>query len=83
MAQGKPLDKVLEEMSMVVEGVKTTKAAHALAAKYGVTMPITAELHRVLFEDKDAEEAVRDLMSRVRTHELEEIASPDTRKWMS
>jgi glycerol-3-phosphate dehydrogenase (NAD(P)+) len=83
LAQGKPLDKVLEEMGMVVEGVKTTRAAYALAAKFGVTMPITAELHRVLFEDKDAEEAVRDLMGRVRTHELEEIASPDTRKWMS
>lgn len=34
---------------MVVEGVKTCRAAHALAQKLGVEMPIVHEAYRVLF----------------------------------
>lgn len=50
LAKGIPLEDVLKEMGMVVEGVKTTKAAYDLAKRYEVTMPITNELHNVLFE---------------------------------
>ncbi|MDB4866617.1 MAG: NAD(P)H-dependent glycerol-3-phosphate dehydrogenase [Cohnella sp.] len=80
LAQGLPLAEVLERMGMVVEGVRTTKAAHDLAALYGVEMPITEQLYSVLFEAKPPEQAVGDLMGRVRTHEIEEIASTSRRK---
>lgn len=81
LAQGLPLPEVLEKMGMVVEGVRTTKAAHELSARCRVEMPITAELHAVLFEGKPPLQAVSDLMGRVRTHEIEEIAvSPE--KWL-
>ncbi|MDR6549453.1 NAD(P)H-dependent glycerol-3-phosphate dehydrogenase [Paenibacillus qinlingensis] len=73
LAKGIPLDEVLQEMGMVVEGVKTTKAAYDLASRYEVTMPITNELHNVLFEGKSPQLAARDLMGRVRTHEMEEL----------
>ncbi|MBO2531493.1 MAG: NAD(P)H-dependent glycerol-3-phosphate dehydrogenase [Thermoactinomycetaceae bacterium] len=73
LSQGKALEDVLAEMGMVVEGVKTTRAAHRLAQSYGVEMPITAELHAVLFEGKDPSQAVEDLMGRGKTHEMEEI----------
>lgn len=73
LAKGIPLDEVLKEMGMVVEGVKTTKAAYDLASRFDVTMPITNELHNVLFESKSPLLAVRDLMGRVRTHEMEEL----------
>ncbi|WP_019534076.1 NAD(P)H-dependent glycerol-3-phosphate dehydrogenase [Paenibacillus ginsengihumi] len=76
LAQRLPLDEVLSRMGMVVEGVKTTQAAYTLAAQYEITMPITSQLHQVLFEGKDPEAAVEDLMGRVRTHELEEAALP-------
>ncbi|MNG32121.1 Glycerol-3-phosphate dehydrogenase [NAD(P)+] [compost metagenome] len=58
---------------MVVEGVKTTKAAYDLSRQYDVVMPITNELHNVLFAGKSPQLAVRDLMGRVRTHEMEEL----------
>ena len=74
LSQGKALEDVLREMGMVVEGVKTTRAAHRLARTYGVEMPITAELYAVLFEGKDPSRAVEDLMGRGKTHEMEEIA---------
>ncbi|NQX58996.1 NAD(P)H-dependent glycerol-3-phosphate dehydrogenase [Paenibacillus qinlingensis] len=73
LAKGIPLEEVLQEMGMVVEGVKTTKAAYDLAKRYEVTMPITNELHNVLFEGKSPQLAAGDLMGRVRTHEMEEL----------
>ncbi|MBV6714625.1 NAD(P)H-dependent glycerol-3-phosphate dehydrogenase [Paenibacillus chitinolyticus] len=81
LGQGEPLDQVLDKMGMVVEGVKTTKSAYALAQEYGVTMPITNELHHVLFEGKAPRAAVEDLMGRGRTHEIEEVAN-QTDKWI-
>jgi glycerol-3-phosphate dehydrogenase (NAD(P)+) len=74
LAQGLPLSEVLERMGMVVEGVRTTKAAYALARQHEVEMPITDQLHAVLFEGLSPESAVGALMGRVRTHEIEEIA---------
>ncbi|KRE69286.1 NAD(P)H-dependent glycerol-3-phosphate dehydrogenase [Paenibacillus sp. Soil750] len=73
LAKGILLEDVLKEMGMVVEGVKTTKAAYDLAKRYEVTMPITNELHNVLFEGKSPQLAAGDLMGRVRTHEMEEL----------
>jgi glycerol-3-phosphate dehydrogenase (NAD(P)+) len=82
LAQGLPLAEVLERMGMVVEGVRTTKAAHALAVQHGVEMPITDQLHAVLFEGLSPENAVGALMGRVRTREIEEIASASRNKWL-
>jgi glycerol-3-phosphate dehydrogenase (NAD(P)+) len=73
LSQGKALDEVLREMGMVVEGVKTTQAAYALAKKYQVEMPITEQLYEVLFNGKSPDQAVQDLMNRGKTQELEEI----------
>ncbi len=73
LSQGKKLNEILEEMQMVVEGIKTTKAAHFLKEQFHVEMPIAEQLYLVLFEDKDPEQAVKELMSRGRTKELEEI----------
>jgi glycerol-3-phosphate dehydrogenase (NAD(P)+) len=64
IASGKTLREVLDSMVMVAEGVRTTKSAVALAARYGIEMPITEQMHRVLFEDKDPKEAIVELMVR-------------------
>jgi glycerol-3-phosphate dehydrogenase (NAD(P)+) len=55
---------VLGEMRMVAEGVETTRAAHALAEREGIEMPIVAEVHAVLFQGRPVDEAVRNLMLR-------------------
>jgi glycerol-3-phosphate dehydrogenase (NAD(P)+) len=59
---GRKLADILKEMTMVAEGVQTTRAAYHLAKKHGVRMPIVHEIHSVLFEDKDPHQAVTDLM---------------------
>lgn len=74
LGKGHSLNEVLDKMGMVVEGVKTTKAAFELSRQLGVEMPITRELYTVLFENKEPRKAVEDLMGRLKTHEMEEIA---------
>ncbi|TWI58843.1 NAD(P)H-dependent glycerol-3-phosphate dehydrogenase [Halalkalibacter nanhaiisediminis] len=75
IGQGKSLDEVLESMGMVVEGIRTTKAAHELATKLNVDMPITASLHAVLFAGLHPKEATEELMGRVKKHEVEQLSS--------
>lgn len=81
LGQGKSLEEVLEQMGMVVEGVRTTKAAHILAQERGVDMPITQAIHQVLFEGKSPKAAVEDLMTRRRIHEMEEVAEAVHLSW--
>lgn len=67
LGQGKKLTEIFSELSekgMVAEGVKTTKAAHELAKRYKVSMPITQEVYNLLYEDKDVHQVVDDLMMR-------------------
>lgn len=71
---GLTVDEVLASMGMVVEGIKTTQAAYELSLQHAIPMPITEQLHHVLFSDKPPSEAVNDLMGRVKTNEMEEIA---------
>lgn len=64
IGQGKTMQEAMDEVKMVVEGVYSAKAAKKLADKYNVSMPIVEEVNKILFEEKKAEEAVRDLMVR-------------------
>ena len=64
IGQGKTADEAMKEVKQVVEGVYSAKAAKALAEKYGVQMPIVEQVNRILFENKNPKEAVRDLMMR-------------------
>ena len=64
LGRGERLEDILARMKMVAEGVKTTKNAYELSQKYSVEMPITEQMYFVLFEGKDAEQAVNDLMTR-------------------
>lgn len=64
IALGESLQAVERSTPMVAEGVETTKAIQRLAEKLAIEMPITREVHRVLFEGKGVGAAVGDLMTR-------------------
>jgi glycerol-3-phosphate dehydrogenase (NAD(P)+) len=64
IASGMKLEDILASSPMVAEGVRTARAALALARKHGVDMPIAEQVHRVLYEGADAREAVTALMTR-------------------
>ncbi|HHY27714.1 MAG TPA: NAD(P)H-dependent glycerol-3-phosphate dehydrogenase [Desulfitobacterium dehalogenans] len=74
LGQGKPLDQVLKEVGMVVEGVRTTRVAYELSRQYGISMPITEQAYDVLFRGTDPKAAVSALMMRGKKHEIEEVA---------
>ncbi len=65
IGRGEQPETVVSGMVNVAEGVPTTRSVHALARKLAIEMPITAELHRVLFEGKSPRAAVSDLMVRL------------------
>lgn len=61
---GKKLKDILKKMEMVAEGVQTSKSASELANKFNVETPITTEVYKILFEEKDPIKATLDLMTR-------------------
>ncbi len=69
IGQGRTMQQAMEEVNQVVEGVYSTKAARALALKYGVNMPITEAIYQVLFADLPAKDAVNKLLLRDKTVE--------------
>jgi glycerol-3-phosphate dehydrogenase (NAD(P)+) len=64
IASGLTLEGALAKMTMVAEGVETTKSVYALARKLDIEMPITQEVYKTLFEGKNARIAARELMIR-------------------
>lgn len=71
IGRGETLEQILARMSMVAEGVWTTKALFGPESELGeLEMPIAAEVHAVLFEGKNPSRAVRDLMSRELSEEM-------------
>jgi glycerol-3-phosphate dehydrogenase (NAD(P)+) len=64
IASGLTLEGALEKMTMVAEGVETTKSVYALAKKHDIEMPITREVYKALFEGKNVRLAARELMIR-------------------
>lgn len=64
IGKGLNLDQITQGMTMVAEGIKTTRSAYELAQKQGVDLPITEQVYRILYEGKEPLEAVKDLMTR-------------------
>lgn len=64
IGQGKTLRQALGEMTMVAEGVRTTKSVFQLAQKHRLDLPIVNELYRCLHEGKSAKESLHDLLLR-------------------
>lgn len=71
LGQGKKIKDILGGMRMVAEGVITAKSIHFLSKRMEVEMPISEQVYRVLYEDKDPLMVVSDLMERDLKHELE------------
>jgi glycerol-3-phosphate dehydrogenase (NAD(P)+) len=70
LAHGRSVQDVLASMKMVAEGVRTTDAALALAARHNVELPIAAQVAELLAGRKDARMALYDLMLRPQRAEV-------------
>jgi glycerol-3-phosphate dehydrogenase (NAD(P)+) len=69
LARGERWKDIRASMAKVAEGAYTAHSVHDRAGRMGIEMPITAEVYRVLYEDKDPLAAVNDLMVRQRKRE--------------
>jgi glycerol-3-phosphate dehydrogenase (NAD(P)+) len=73
IGSGKTLDQALSEMTMVAEGVNTTRSAYDLAQEKNVKVPIINEMYKVLFENKSPRDSIKDLLARQMGAEMEGI----------
>jgi glycerol-3-phosphate dehydrogenase (NAD(P)+) len=73
LARGERWTDIQAGMSMVAEGVFTARSVHERAGRMSIDMPITTEVYRVLYEDKDPRRAVSDLMLRDPKGEMESL----------
>lgn len=64
IGKGKTMEEAVEEIGMVVEGIKACKAFYQLKEREGVSMPITDVLYNVLFNNMNPINGVADLMLR-------------------
>ncbi len=63
LARGETLGD-LRATSLNAEGIPTVKAVYEYAAEHALELPICTEVYRVVYEQKPAAAALRDLMSR-------------------
>ncbi|GAA0176971.1 NAD(P)H-dependent glycerol-3-phosphate dehydrogenase [Clostridium sediminicola] len=72
IGKGASYEKAIEEVGMVVEGIKACRAFYKLKEELEVSMPITDALYNVLFNEKEPKYAVYELMTREKKHEINE-----------
>lgn len=73
LGKGYTMQEAMDEVKMVVEGVYSAKAAMELSKKYDVELPIIEQVNKVLFEGKNAADAVNELMLRDKKLENSQI----------
>ncbi|MBU0627725.1 MAG: NAD(P)-dependent glycerol-3-phosphate dehydrogenase [Nanoarchaeota archaeon] len=62
LAEGKSFEEIRKEMhGMVAEGIKTSKAVHDLALRNNIDLPLTNQVYKVLYEEKELKKAIKDL----------------------
>jgi glycerol-3-phosphate dehydrogenase (NAD(P)+) len=69
LGRGEKIDAIIDDMDMVAEGVKTARVVIDLARRYSIEMPISEEMHAVLYEGREASVAYRGLQRRKAGHE--------------
>lgn len=62
LGKGRTVNEIIEEMSMVAEGVKTCGVVMELAKEYNIPMPITAEVYKVVNAGATVKDAFRGLI---------------------
>ncbi len=64
LARKERLDAILRNMSMVAEGVRTSRSVFTLARRLSVDMPIVEQVYALLYEGKSPDSVLADLLAR-------------------
>ncbi len=63
LGKGEKLNDIVSSLGMVSEGVKTTEAVYKHAQSLNIRVPITSAMYAVLYEEKNPQEILIELMS--------------------
>ena len=74
IGQGKSVQEAMEEVGAVVEGYYAAESIHQLSEREHVEMPICKCVYEVLYQGKNIQDVVPQLMSRAKKDELLETA---------
>lgn len=64
LGAGKAVEEAIAEIGQVVEGYRNTKEVFVLAERLGVEVPITQQIHEVLYNGKSVKKAASALLGR-------------------
>lgn len=64
IGQGKSLEKTKKEVGMVIESIDNIEVAYELGKLHNIEMPIVETVYKVLYENLNPQEAVKNLMTR-------------------
>jgi len=77
LGKGEKLDYIIETLGSVAEGVTTAKALKSILDELGVKAAIATGVYEVLYEGKNVEQRVKELLS---TPSIRELDLPSTRR---
>ena len=69
IGQGKSLEETKKEVGMVIESVDNIEVAYELGKLHNIEMPIVDTVYKVLYENLNPQEAVKNLMTRDKKRE--------------
>lgn len=69
LGRGRTLRRIQAGMTMVAEGIETTRSVRRLSRRLGVEMPICDQVYLVLYEGKNPRRALEELMTRTLRNE--------------
>jgi glycerol-3-phosphate dehydrogenase (NAD(P)+) len=64
LAVGEPISSILQNMTMVAEGVRTSRSVATLAHRLAVEMPIAEQVYALLYEGKQPQQVLTELLAR-------------------
>lgn len=71
LGKGQRLEDIVASMNMVAEGIPNTESIYLAARRYGVRTPIIDQIYAILYQQKPAELALAELLSRDPRPEIE------------
>ncbi len=71
LGAGEKLENILAGKQAVAEGIRNARSVHNMALRHQVEMPMAREVYRVLYENKDPQRAMGDLLTRPLKDELD------------
>lgn len=71
IGKGYTVDQLENEINMVVEGISTSKALYDISVERNIYMPITSTIYKILYENLEIKDAIKQLMNNVEKEEFD------------